>query len=470
MTPRQYLSCLILSFFFSITANGANNYNFQFQIKGLNSSEKCILGYYLGEYTYSIDSASITKNGVIQFKGKRNLPTGMYFVMLPKVGIIDFIINDDYTFQAKTDVNNIKKNLTVSGSIENTAFFDYTSFVEKKKEEIEQQQAMLNMLKRATKDVEPIRAVEERIDSLRQAVAKHAYQLMNKHTTTFFCTMMEANELPVVPSNIATQINNQSNPIYVQYVKDHFWDNFDFTEVGLIRTKIFPTKANFFLEKLTTPSIEGVKESVDIIAQKSKVNPAILLNTLQWLITKFENPQLKGGDAIFVHVYDNYFESPEKSGIDVATFSRVEQKANYFRPTLMGNKAPEIKLLDQNEKPTSLHALEADFTMLYFFSPLCDKCRVATPTVVEIFKKYEAKGLKGFSVCTDDKKEYWKAYLKENKLPWTCVLDTDDDLSVEQQYSPNQLPNIYLLDKDKKILASRISVGDLEATLQVFIK
>ena len=466
-----FIICLLqLSSTFSTQLKGATNYSFQFQIKGLDIPEKCILGYYQGDFTYVIDSVNVSNGGKLSFKGQRDLATGLYFLMIPNKGVIDFIVHDENQFQIKSDISNLKKNLSVKGSIENKAYFDYLSFLETKREEIQQQQQMLNMIKRATKDPQVIQENQQRINSLHQSIAIHAYELMDEYTTTFFCMMMEANELPEVPSNIPVQVNNQTNPIYLQYVKDHFWDNFDFNEAGLLQTKIFPAKANLFFERLTAPSVEGVIESVDILAQKSKANKTMMNNTLRWLVTKFEDTKNKGTDAVFVHIFDTYFTSPEKDGIDVATFSRVEQKANYFRPVLAGKIAPNIKLLDQYDKPQSLHQLKAKYTLLYFFSPLCDKCRVATPKVAELFKKYEAKGLKGFAVCTDDKKAYWKNYVKENKLPWTCVIDTDDDLTVESQYAPNSLPSIFILDKDKRIFANRLEFEALDGALKALIQ
>ncbi len=452
------------------TEGKAVNYNFQFEIKNLTTSKRCILGYYAGDYTYAIDSVNVAKNGMVKFSGKRDLLDGMYFVIVPKAGFIDFIVYKDYQFQVKTDVANLKKHLSVKGSKENEAYFAYQNFTEIKRLEIEKQTQLLNMLKRATKEPKALEEGQQRIMNLHQAIADKVEELKEKHTTSFFCMLMEANELPEVPSNIPVQVNNQTNPIYLQYVKDKFWDNFDFNESGLLQTKIFATKANFFFERLTAPRVEGFIESVDILANKSKVNGDMMQNTLRWLVTKFENTKNKGTDAVFVHIFDNYFTTPEENGIDVATFSRVAQKANYFRPTLVGNIAPDINLLDQNNTPQSLHGLKAKYTMLYFFSPLCDKCRTVTPKVVELFKQYESKGLKGFAVCTDDKKEYWKAYLKENKLPWTCVMDREEDLTVESQYSPNSLPNVFLLDKDKKILANRVEFEELEAALAALVK
>ncbi len=469
--PTTVFSVLFIFLFLSSPTEGqAVNYNFQFQIKGLVTTEKCVLGYYSGNLTYALDSAKVAKNGLVKFTGNRDLLDGMYFLMVPKMGFIDFIIYKEYQFQIKTEVANLKKHLSVKGSKENEAYFAYQSFMEVKREEIEQQTQMFNMLKKATKDPQVLQESQQRIMGLRQSIADKAYELMEANTTSFFCMMMEANELPEVPSNIPVQVNNQTNPVYLQYVKDKFWDNFDFNESGLLQTKIFDTKASFFFERLTAPSVEGFIESVDIIANKSKVNGAMMRNTLRWLVTTFENTKNKGTDAVFVHIFDNYFTTPEENGIDVGVFSRVEQKANYFRPTLVGNIAPDIKLLDQNDKPQSLHGLKAKYTMLYFFSPLCDKCRVATPKVVELFKQYESKGLKGFAVCTDDKKDYWKAYVKENQLPWTCVMDRDDDLTVESKYSPNSLPNVFILDEDKKILANRVEFEELEAALSALVK
>jgi len=465
-----FYALLSLCFLLPIKEGQAVNYNFQFQIKGLDIPEKCVLGYYAGNYTYAIDSVNVQKNGIVKFSGKRDLLDGMYFMMIPQKGFIDFVVYKDYQFKVKSDIANLQKNLSVTGSKENEGYFAYQSFLATKREEIEQQTQMLNMLKRATKDPQVIQESQQRINELRQSIADKAHELMEAYTTSFFCMMMEANELPEVPSNIPVQVNNGTNPLYLQYVKDNFWDNFDFNENGLLQTKIFSTKASFFFEQLTAPSVKGFIESVDILANKSKVNPMAMQNTLRWLVTTFENTKNKGTDAVFVHIFDNYFTTPAENGIDVATFSRIEQKANYFRPTLVGNLAPNITLLDQNDNPQSLHDLKAKYTMLYFFSPLCDKCRVATPKVVEIFKKYESKGLKGFAVCTDDKKEYWKDYLKENKLPWTCVMDRDDDLTVESKYSPNSLPNVFILDKDKKILANRVEFEELEAALAALVK
>ncbi|MEM1119299.1 MAG: redoxin domain-containing protein [Bacteroidota bacterium] len=468
-TISTYFS-LCLLFLAFIKAASAVNYNFQFQIKGLDIPEKCVLGYYAGDFTYAVDSAKVANNGRIQFRGQRDLLDGMYFLMIPQKGFIDFIVYKDYQFQVQSDITNLQKNLTVSGSTENEGYFTYQRFLATKKEEIAQQNQMLQMLKRATKDPQVIQESQQRINELRQSIADRAHELMETHTTSFFCMMMEANELPEVPSNIPVQLNGATNPIYLQYVKDKFWDNFDFNENGLLQTKIFATKASFFFEQLTARSVEGFIESTDILAKKSMVNPIALQNTLRWLVTTFENTKSKGTDAVFVHIFDTYFTTPEENGIDVATFSRIEQKANYFRPTLVGNVAPNITLLDQNDRSQSLHDLKAKYTMLYFFSPLCDKCRTATPKVVELFQQYKSKGLKCFAVCTDDKKAYWKNYVQENKLPWTCVMDTDADLTIESKYAPNSLPNIFILDQDKKILANRVEVEELEAALAALVK
>ncbi|MFK7980857.1 MAG: hypothetical protein AB8G86_12805 [Saprospiraceae bacterium] len=96
-TPVVYLLFALL---FVCLARGSKavNYNFQFQIKGLNIPEKCVLGYYAGNLTYAVDSVNVAKGGNLRFTGQRNLANGMYFLMIPKVGFIDFIVYKDYQF------------------------------------------------------------------------------------------------------------------------------------------------------------------------------------------------------------------------------------------------------------------------------------------------------------------------------------------------------------------------------------
>ena len=121
-TPVFYTLITFL-FLLNSTEGKAVDYDFQFQIKDLVTTEKCVLGYYSGNFTYAIDSSKVAKNGLVKFTGNRDLLDGLYFLMVPKLGMIDFIVYKDYQFQIKTEAANLKKYLSVKGSKENEAYF-----------------------------------------------------------------------------------------------------------------------------------------------------------------------------------------------------------------------------------------------------------------------------------------------------------------------------------------------------------
>jgi alpha-beta hydrolase superfamily lysophospholipase len=67
-----------------------------------------------------------------------------------------------------------------------------------------------------------------------------------------------------------------------------------------------------------------------------------------------------------------------------------------------------------------------------------------------------------FTVCTDGIKDAWTAFLTEQKMTnWTNVLDTKMDSDIQKRYATWNLPTLYLINKDKQIVAKRIKAEDL---------
>jgi hypothetical protein len=59
-------------------------------------------------------------------------------------------------------------------------------------------------------------------------------------------------------------------------------------------------------------------------------------------------------------------------------------------------------------------------------------------------------------------KEPWLGFLAENKMTnWTNVLDTKTDSDIQKNYATWNLPTLYFIDKEKKIVAKRLKAEDL---------
>ena len=77
--------------------------------------------------------------------------------------------------------------------------------------------------------------------------------------------------------------------------------------------------------------------------------------------------------------------------------------------------------------------------------------------------------MKVFAVQTNSTgADKWKKYIKEHKLDWINVMDTYHTSNFRHDYDVVTTPMIYLLDENKKIIAKKIDVENLDKVLKHF--
>jgi hypothetical protein len=90
-------------------------------------------------------------------------------------------------------------------------------------------------------------------------------------------------------------------------------------------------------------------------------------------------------------------------------------------------------------------------------------------------KKWKNMGVQLYGVMVDGGKENWVKYIKENNLKgWNHVYETakqKDAVSAagkpgyKQLYDIYQTPVLYLLDKDKRIIAKKLTYQQIDEVL-----
>jgi thiol-disulfide isomerase/thioredoxin len=114
----------------------------------------------------------------------------------------------------------------------------------------------------------------------------------------------------------------------------------------------------------------------------------------------------------------------------------------------------DFKLPDLNGKDVSLPDFKGKVTIVDVWGTWCPPCRKEIPHFVELLKKYHDKGLEivGINyerVEKDEVKDTIKAFLKENKVPYTCVIG--DDKTQEQIPNFEGFPTTLFLDRSGKV-------------------
>jgi thiol-disulfide isomerase/thioredoxin len=150
---------------------------------------------------------------------------------------------------------------------------------------------------------------------------------------------------------------------------------------------------------------------------------------------------------------------------------------------IMGNPAENISLPDTSGKMVSLYADSAKFTIVCFWDPTCSHCQEMMPVLDSMYKvRWKAEGVKIFAIAkeTNGTKKDWTSFINDHSLQeWTNVYysKADEKTRVDanipgysQLYDVQTLPTVYLLDKDKRIVAKKLTWQQTDDILQLKLK
>src|SRR5688500_9217464 len=108
---------------FTSFAQATPAYDLKFKIHGWKDTT-VYLGHYIGELTYLKDTAKVNSKGEFHFDGKKALGPGQYFLVLNKVKVLEFLVSpNSQKFTMENHANDFIKNITVTGDLDNTLFF-----------------------------------------------------------------------------------------------------------------------------------------------------------------------------------------------------------------------------------------------------------------------------------------------------------------------------------------------------------
>lgn len=434
-------------------------------------SVKLRLAYHVGAQQYVRDSLVTDAAGNGRFTGADKLPSGVYMIVLPENIFFEFLLGEDQHFDIKFSKSDPISTLAFTGSEENSRFVAYQRKWKSLQEEAVKISGRLNGLQPGSPEAA---AAKKELAGQETKMKQYLRETSEANKGTLLGAIARAvipveTPAPSVPPGTHNP-DSVSRLLSYIYYKDHFFDNIDFTEPGLIRSPVLGGKLEQFFRQVVIQMPDSINREADRLLEKSAVNSDMFQYVAVWMMNRFATSEIMGHDAVVVHLADKVYLAGKAPWASEEYISDLRKRVERLRPNLIGMKAPELLMGSFAGHYVSLYDVKADFTILYFWEPDCGHCKEATPKLKEYYDRNRSSGIEVFAVCTQHDKEKWEKYIVDNGLSWINGWDPDRMSRFDFLYNVESTPLIYILDRDKKIIAKRLSVEDIPSFIDTYRK
>ncbi len=447
-------------FFLAVTFSFAQ-YSVSYKIKGLKS-DKAYLSAVYGSLYNIIDSCTIS-GGMIEFKKTSAIPVGVYRISFDDSLYTDIIINNEEILMSN-NIGDQLDSIKIIKSHENKVYFEYWRMSTYLNDSIQMITKIGNAIYEAnnhklTPDLDSMARkayiLSAKIDSITEQLIINNPGLYVSKLLKAYITPDWAEYKKIPGAKIYKNRNS--------FLKEHFFDNIDFSDSTLLNSEVFYVLCNDYLTRFVDPETDSnYITAVDFILNKAAPYKLVYNYILNLFVSTFSDTEW---EETFIHLVDNYLlkntcsqgEHDKKMSERVAVMKKLKP----------GNKAPEISLNDVNGIYRNLYEVNAKVTLIMFWSSECEHCEEVIPQIIHIYSMYKPMGLEVFAVSVDTDRKSWISAVNKNGSDWINVSDLKGFQSpVIAAYNAFSTPTFYLLDADKKIISHPYSPKQMTEGLQ----
>lgn len=460
MKKLVFIALLTASLLPCVSAKNKETYKITFTVK--NSKDSVMyMGFYYANNTLAFDTAFRNKKDQFIFRGTKEIKPGMYFFSNPQGRYTEFIVGSDkpeYTF--KTDDANWISHMQVSGSPENADYYEIQNMTRA-------YYTIIDSIIKATPDKNTAR---EKTEPWKKQLDSLTEQYGITHPDYLIAKMFTARKRVEVP-----KFNEKGDSLTLteraEYYGKHYFDNMALDCNGFVRTPapiFYDQICRFFDEYLKTATPEVICEYADMMIEKSRPAKEVFQYLVHYVTEKYLRSNVMSHDAVYVHMIEKYYASGDAFWAKPSDIDAEVQRASKWKRLLVGETAPLFGVFD-NEEWHFLNEVKNKYTLLIFWSPTCGHCATIIPAVYEFYEKNKDKyDIGTFAINTEiGEIEKWHKFIEDHHLQWNNLNGGVANVDWKNLYDITTTPVIYLLDKDKKILAKKIDAKMLAEIFKI---
>ncbi|MEO6814485.1 MAG: thioredoxin-like domain-containing protein [Ginsengibacter sp.] len=466
---------LLSAFLFAFSFSRAQGFRVTLEVPQY-SEGLVYLTYYYGKNMNIEDSAIINSKGVAIFQKKEKLIPGVYSIVFPgKNKLYDFLVDKEQTITIKADTTDLINKTIVTGSKENILFQQYQKHAAEKGSFMQKEIEAFKTSK--TKNDSTIH--ETKYKELNTELNNYREEIINKHPNSMLAALLTSMKEPkVLNTHPVTRQDSLDN---YQYYKKHYWDGITFMDDRIIRTPFFLPKVERYFREVVSPMPDSTIKDADYLLLLSRSSPEMFKFLLNWLTDEYINPKYMGQDAVFVHLFEKYHSKGVSSWLNEKQITAISNRAYMVMSNLIGEPAANLEMVDTAGKLAALYNINSLYTVICFWDPTCGHCKVEVPRLDSMYEaRWKKEGVTIYAVLAEvHEKQKWIEFIRDHHLQsWINVYETDEQKkknedarkpSYKQLYDVVQTPTLYLLDKDKRIVAKKLTLEQMDDVLHAKI-
>jgi thiol-disulfide isomerase/thioredoxin len=434
------------------------------------------LTYYYGKNLSVQDSALVNSKGIAIFKGSQKLLPGIYSIVFPGQNkLFDFLVDKEQVISIKADTSDLVNKTIVTGSKENVLFQQYQKYISIKGKQLQAEQQAYNNSKTKADSV----LHESNYKKYNKELNQYRENIIKQFPQSMLATLFKSMKEPEFPN--AHPVTRQDSLDNYNYYKKHYWDGITFMDNRIVRTPFFLPKVEKYFRDILVPAADTIIKEADYLLLLARTNTEMYKFLLNWLTDEYIYPKYMGQDAVFVHLFEKYHSKGISNWLNEKQLKAISDRAYMVMSNLIGEKAADLEMVDSTGKPYPLYNVNADYTVVVFWDPTCGHCREEVPRLDSFYHaKWKQQGVKMYGVLSENEKTKWIEFIKEHNLKdWIHVYQTEETKKAiadsqrpgyKQLYDITQTPTLYLLDKEKRIIAKKLTPQQMDDMLQTKLK
>lgn len=146
----------------------------------------------------------------------------------------------------------------------------------------------------------------------------------------------------------------------------------------------------------------------------------------------------------------------------------VDLDAKYATNLLeVGSPAPDLAIPSLGGGSVTLADYKGKYVVVDFWASWCPDCRKDSPFIMQLYKKFGAKGVAFVGVSFDKNLESWKNGVAKLGIEYTQVSDLKPmrESPVAEAYHVKWIPTVYVIDPQGKVVLATVVSDKVSAYL-----